>query len=101
MEGLEGLGVSVKSQETLENDIIEKLEEKIKAKEQAVVVKQVKKELTSLSTKIRENLKRKKHCERQIRAIYKSDSNLSSQKTRQISSLLNDQEGFEKAYQQF
>ena len=97
LEGLEGLGVSVKSQETLENDIIEKLEEKIKAKEQAVVVKQVKKELTSLSTKIRENLKRKKHCERQIRAIYKSESNLSSQKTRQISSLLNDQEGFEKA----
>ena len=97
LEGLEGLGVSVKSQETLENDIIEKLEEKIKVKEQAVVIKQVKKELTSLSTKIRENLKRKKHCERQIRAIYKSESNLSSQKTRQISSLLNDQEGFEKA----
>ena len=39
LEGLEGLGVSVKSQETLENDIIEKLEEKIKVKEQAVVVK--------------------------------------------------------------
>ena len=88
LEGLEGLGVSVKSQETLENDIIEKLEEKIKVKEQAVVVKQVKKELTSLSTKIRENLKRKKHCERQIRAIYKSESNLSSQKTRHISSLI-------------
>ena len=97
MEGLEGLGVSVKSQESLENDIIEKLEEKIKEKEQAVVVKQVKKELTSLSTKIRDNLKRKRHCERAIRAIYKSESNLSSQKTRQISSLLNDQEGYEKA----
>ena len=97
MEGLEGLGVSVQSQETLENDIIEKLEEKIKVKEQEVVLKQVKKELTSISTKIRENLKRKRHCERQIRSIYKSESNLSSQKTRQISSLLNDQEGFERA----
>ena len=97
LEGLEGLGVSVQSQETLENDIIEKLEEKIKVKEQEAVVKQVKKELTSISTKIRENLKRKKHCERQIRSIYKSESSLSSQKTRQISSLLNDQEGFERA----
>ena len=29
LEGLEGLGVSVQSQETLEHDIIEKLEEKI------------------------------------------------------------------------
>ena len=48
LEGLEGLGVSVKSQETLENDIIEKLEEKIKKKEQAVVIKQVKKKLTSV-----------------------------------------------------
>ena len=88
LEGLEGLGVSVQSQETLEHDIIERLEEKIKVKEKEVVVKQVKKELTSLSTKIRENLKRKKHCERQIRSIYKSESSLSSQKTRQISSLL-------------
>ena len=96
LEGLEGLGVSVQSQETLEHDIIEKLEEKIKFKEKEVVVKQVKKELTSLSTKIRENLKRKKHCERQIRSIYNSESSLSSQKTRQISSLLNDQEGFER-----
>ena len=96
LEGLEGLGVSVQSQETLEHDIIERLEEKIKVKEKEVVVKQVKKELTSLSTKISENLKRKKHCERQIRSIYKSESSLSSQKTRQISSLLNDQEGFER-----
>ena len=70
MEGLEGLGVSVQSQETLENDIIEKLEEKIKVKEQEVVVKQVKKELTSTSTKIRENLKRKKHCERLVACYY-------------------------------
>ena len=66
-------------------------------KEQEAVVKQVKKEFTSILTKIRENLKRKKHCERQIRSIYKSKSNLSSQETRQISSLLNDQEGFERA----
>ena len=97
LEGLEGLGVNVQSQETLENDIIQKLEEKAKLKEQESVLKQVKKELKHLCQKIREQLRRKKSYEKQIKLLYKSASTLTSQQSRQISSLLNDQESLEKS----
>ena len=97
MEGLEGLGVNVQSQETLENDIIQKLEEKAKLKEQESVLKQVKKELKHICQKIREQLRRKKSYEKQIKLLYKSASTLTSQQSRQISSLLNDQESLEKS----
>ena len=97
LEGLEGLGVNVQSQETLENDIIQKLEEKAKLKEQETVLKQVKKELKHLCQKIREQLRRKKSYEKQIKLLYKSASTLTSQQSRHISSLLNDQESLEKS----
>ena len=96
VEGLEGLGVSVQSQERLENEIIEQIADKLKQKEQEEVIKQVKKELRPLCERIRNTMRKKKHCERQIKGLYKSSSVLSSQQNRQISSLLNDQENLEK-----
>ena len=94
-ENLEDLGVSVQSQESLENDVIEKLEEKIKEKEQENVLKQVKKELRALHDRLVDCIKKKRKCEKQIKSLYQSES-LTSQQNRQVSSLLNDQEILEK-----
>ena len=90
LEGLEDLGVSVQNQETLENELIGQLEEKIKLKEQETVVKQVKKELQPLCDKIKDTVKKKRKCEKLIKTLHDANSTLSSQQNRQISSLLND-----------
>ena len=74
IEGLEGLGVSVKNQEALENDILGMIEESVKLKEQDIVVKQVKKEWKPLHARLKEVLKKKFDCEKQIRKVYKSDN---------------------------
>ena len=94
IEGLEGLGVSVKNQEALENDILGMIEERVKLKEQDIVVKQVKKEWKPLHVRIKEVLKKKFDCEKQIRKVYKSD-NPGSHQSRQVNSLINDQESLE------
>ena len=88
--GLEGLGVSVRSQQQLESDIIEQLSEELKKKDQENVVKQVKKELKSVSDGIKITARRKRQIEKQIKEIYNSHQELTSQQNRQISSLLND-----------
>ena len=93
--GLEGLGVSVRSQQQLESDIIEQLSEELKKKDQENVVKQVKKELKSVSDGIKITARRKRQIEKQIKEIYNSHPELTSQQNRQISSLLNDQESCE------
>ena len=93
--GLEGLGVSVRSQQQLESDIIEQLSEELKKKDQQNVVKQVKKELKSVSDGIKITARRKRQIEKQIKEIYNSHPELTSQQNRQISSLLNDQESCE------
>ena len=96
MEGLEGLGVSVKNQECLENDIMGMIAQRIKLKEQDVVVKQVKKELNPLVQKIKQTLKKKRLCEKEIRHIHDSASSITSQQNRKIASLIDDQDSLEK-----
>ena len=59
ISGLEGLVVSVQSQQQLESDIIEKISEEINKKEQENVVKQVRKELRSVSDGIKKIARRK------------------------------------------
>ena len=66
IEGLEGLGVSVKNQEALENDILGLIELRVKLKERDIVVKQVKKEWKPLHLRLKEVLKKKFDCEKQI-----------------------------------
>ena len=101
ISGLEGLGVSVQSQQQLESDIIEKISEEINKKEQENVVKQVRKELRSVSDGIKKIARRKREVEKQIKEIYSSHSELTSQQTRKISSLLNDQESYESNLKEF
>ena len=98
IEDLEGLGVSVQSHTTLENDIIEKLEGKFKEKEQETLFKQIKKELRPLNQKITKAAEDKKKCEQKIKIFYKhSLSNGSNQSgSRQILSLLTEQENIDK-----
>ena len=96
LEGLEGLGVSVKSQESLENDIMGMIAQKIKLKEQDIVVKQVKKEFNPLIQNIKQSLRKKRLCEKEIKHIHDSSSTLSSQQNRKITSLIDDQESLEK-----
>ena len=97
IEGLEGLGVSVQSQERLETEIIEQISDKLKQKEQEEVLKQVKKELRPLADSIKKTVEKKRRLEKQIKALYKSGTVLTSQQNRQISSLLDDQENLEKS----
>ena len=96
IEGLEGLGVSVKNQEALENDILGMIEERVKLKERDIVVKQVKKEWKPLHLRLKEILKKKSDCEKQIRKVYNYDSNPGSHRSRQVNSLINDQESLEQ-----
>ena len=93
--GLEGLGVSVQSQQQLESDIIDQISGELQKKEQENVVKQVRKELRSVSDGIKKTARRKREVEKQSKEIYSSHSELTSQQNRRISSLLNDQESFE------
>ena len=58
--GLEGLGVSVQSQQQLESEIIGQISEELQKKEQEHVVKQVRKENKKRNGEVKtENLKRK------------------------------------------
>ena len=93
--GLEGLGVSVQSQQQLESEIIGQISEELQKKEQENVLKQVRKELRTVCDGIKRTARRKREVEKQIKEIYSSHSELTSQQNRQISSLLNDQESFE------
>ena len=95
MESLAGLGVSVRSHETLETEVMDRLEEKMREQEKEVTIKQVKKEFPLLIQKLKICLKKKKEIEHDIRSIH-GKGNLSSHQHRKITSLLNDQEEVEK-----
>ena len=93
--GLEGLGVSVQSQRQLESEIIGQISEELQKKEQENIVKQVRKELRSISDNIKRIARRKRDVEKEIKDIYSAHSEKTSQQNRKISSLLNDQESLE------
>ena len=60
MDSLAGLGVSVRSQENLESEVMDKLEERMKQQEKETTVKQVKKEFPLLIQKLKICLKKKR-----------------------------------------
>ena len=53
MDSLAGLGVSVRSQENLESEVIDQLEEQMRRQEKETAVKQVKKEFPLLIQKLK------------------------------------------------
>lgn len=91
-DNLKLLGVSVQDQDALEAEVMKKLDDKIKAKTQAITVKQVKKELIPVGQKLRLLIKKKRKCERELNFLSSSASTINSQQQRRISSLVNDQE---------
>ena len=63
MDSLAGLGVSVRSQENLESEVIDQLEEQMRLQEKETAVKQVKKEFPLLTQKLKICLKKKRSIE--------------------------------------
>ena len=95
MDSLAGLGVSVRSQENLELEVMDKLEERMKQQEKETTVKQVKKEFPLLIQKLKICLKKKRSIEKDIKDLHEQSTQNGHHK-RKIMSLIDDQEAVQK-----
>jgi len=99
MDSLAGLGVSVRSQENLESEVMDQLEERMKVQEKETTVKQVKKEFPLLIQKLKICLRKKRSIEKDIQGLH-DQSNQNGHQKRKIMSLIDDQEAVEKYLQE-
>ena len=99
MDSLAGLGVSVRSQERLESEVMDQLEEQMKEQEKETTVKQVKKEFPLLIQKLKICLRKKRSIEKDIKGLHEQ-SNQNGHQKRKIMSLIDDQEAVEKYLQE-
>ena len=95
MDSLAGLGVSVRSQENLESEVMDQLEERMKLQEKETTVKQVKKEFPLLIQKLKICLRKKRSIEKDIQGLH-DQSNQNGHQKRKIMSLIDDQEAVQK-----
>ena len=95
MDSLAGLGVSVRSQENLESEVMDQLEERMKQQEKETTVKQVKKEFPLLIQKLKICLRKKRSIEKEIQGLHEQ-SNQNGHQKRKIMSLIDDQEAVQK-----
>ena len=95
MDSLVGLGVSVRSQENLESEVMDRLEERMKRQEKETTVKQVKKEFPLLIQKLKICLKKKRSIEKDIKDLHEQSTQNGHHK-RKIMSLIDDQEAVQK-----
>ena len=100
MDSLAGLGVSVRSQENLESEVIDQLEEQMRLQEKETAVKQVKKEFPLLTQKLKICLKKKRSIETDIKDLHDQNSNQNGHQKRKIMSLIDDQESVQKYLQE-
>ena len=85
MDSLAGLGVSVRSQENLESEVMDQLEERMKVQEKETTVKQVKKEFPLLLQKLKICLRKKRSIEKDIQGLH-DQSNQNGHQKRKIMS---------------